>query len=58
MGGVPLLTGCLAHFECTVEAVHEGGDHLIFIGRVIRLRRREGDPLVYFGGDYRTLADG
>lgn len=55
LGGVPLLTDCLAQFECAVDAVHEGGDHLIFVGRVARLRRRDGDPLVYFGGRYRTL---
>ena len=55
--GVP-LPGALAHFECERHAVHEGGDHLIFIGRVLALRRPLGAParpLVFFAGRYHQL---
>jgi len=32
--GAPILTGCLAYFDCRVTMKHEGGDHTIFVGRV------------------------
>ena len=40
--GVPLIPGALAHFECERYAVHDGGDHLIFVGRVLALGRPAG----------------
>src|SRR5690606_1177318 len=33
-GGVPVVGGCLASFECSTFAVHDAGDHLVFIGEV------------------------
>jgi flavin reductase (DIM6/NTAB) family NADH-FMN oxidoreductase RutF/pimeloyl-ACP methyl ester carboxylesterase len=54
--GPPVLAGSLGAFECERYAVHDGGDHLILIGRVIRATfdpRR--DPLLYFRGKYRRL---
>jgi flavin reductase (DIM6/NTAB) family NADH-FMN oxidoreductase RutF len=51
-GGCPVLTGVLAHFECVRESMIDGGDHLIFIGRVLRASFREGEPLIYSGGRY------
>jgi flavin reductase (DIM6/NTAB) family NADH-FMN oxidoreductase RutF len=51
--GAPILHHCLAHFECSTVAVHEGGDHSIFIGRVDKLDYSEaGQPLVYYRGTY------
>jgi flavin reductase (DIM6/NTAB) family NADH-FMN oxidoreductase RutF len=35
--GAPLITGALAHFECTVWRRYDGGDHTIFLGRVLGL---------------------
>lgn len=52
LGGCPLLAGCLAHFECRTERTVEAGDHLIFIGRVVRSSHVEGDPLIYSAGRY------
>jgi len=55
--GVPLLEGALATFECEVEARHEAGDHLLVVGRVLRLEMpEEADPLVFFRSHYRELA--
>ncbi len=54
--GVPMLTGSLANFECAKFAEYDGGDHLILVGRVIRVRfDPELDPLLYFRGGYREL---
>ena len=55
--GAPLLEGVLARFECEPHAVHDGGDHLIFVGRVTRFETTETDaPLVFFRGAYHRLA--
>jgi len=55
--GVPLIEGALATFECEVEARHDAGDHLIVLGRVLRLEvPEEADPLLFFRSHYRELA--
>lgn len=55
--GVPILSDCLANFECALTDVHNGGDHRIFVGRVERMRYSEaGNPLVYCRGSYAELA--
>ncbi len=33
-GGAPLIEGCVARFECGLEALHPAGDHDIIVGRV------------------------
>lgn len=53
----PLLRDALAHFECAPYANYDGGDHVIFVGRVIRFSARTDlDPLVFFRGKYADLA--
>jgi 4-hydroxyphenylacetate 3-hydroxylase, reductase component len=55
--GPPALAEALAIFECEAHAGHDGGDHAILIGRVVRFARRDaGAPLVYFRGGYGALA--
>ena len=57
--GNPLLDGALAHVECDVEAVHEGGDHEIVVGRVRALEApglADSSPLVYYRSAYRSLS--
>ena len=53
--GIPLLSNCLANLECRVKLTADGGDHSIFIGEVESASIEEGDPLIYFRGDYRTI---
>lgn len=54
--GAPLLMESLGVFECERHAVHEGGDHKILIGKVIRVSFDPNlDPLLYFRGRYRRL---
>jgi flavin reductase (DIM6/NTAB) family NADH-FMN oxidoreductase RutF len=54
--GAPILKGCLASFECRIRALYDGGDHVIFLGEVLRLRMGEGGrPLLYYRGRYRGL---
>jgi len=52
----PLLSNALASFECRRHQLHDGGDHIILVGEVLRATfdpRR--DPLLYFRGKYRRL---
>jgi flavin reductase (DIM6/NTAB) family NADH-FMN oxidoreductase RutF len=54
----PLLREALAWIECSSYDKHDGGDHLIFVGRVDRLtvrNREEFRPLLFFRGKYRRL---
>ncbi len=54
--GVPILQGCLASIECQMHAVHEGGDHQIIVGKVIKVSiEKEERPLIYFKGAYSAL---
>src|SRR3954451_22326935 len=53
--GVPVLAEALAWVVCDLERLEPGGDHEIAIGRVTALGTAEGDPLVWYRGDYRTL---
>ena len=51
--GAPILAGVLAWVDCTVEAEHEAGDHVIVVGRVRELDvEQEGRPLVFYRGGY------
>lgn len=54
LGGSPVLDGVLASFECRIENTVAGGDHLLFIGRVLRISYRDGDPLIFNAGRYCT----
>jgi flavin reductase (DIM6/NTAB) family NADH-FMN oxidoreductase RutF len=58
--GAPLLPNALASFECEAHARHDGGDHAIFVGRVVALHRSAltSEPLLFFGGRYRRLDPG
>lgn len=56
LGGAPVLAGCAATFECRTESRHEGGDHVIFLGRVERFDHAERVPLAFHGGRYATTA--
>ena len=63
-GDVPLLRGCAARFECRGAFRYDGGDHVIFVGEVVRFARGPAAPLVFHAGQYalaatkdRTLAE-
>ena len=51
--GAPLLAGCVAAIECDLHAAHDGGDHEILVGRVLRVVTDETKtPLVYVRGAF------
>ncbi|MGR4866985.1 flavin reductase family protein [Caulobacter sp. LARHSG274] len=54
--GAPLLAGCAAAVECELHAVHDGGDHEILVGRVLRVVVDETKPpLVYVRGGFLNV---
>ncbi|WP_409301045.1 flavin reductase family protein [Peribacillus sp. SCS-155] len=55
--GMPVLENALLHLTCTVYNKHVAGDHTLFIGEVTHLRTKEGTPLVYHEGKYKTTAE-
>lgn len=54
--GSPVLSGALAHVDCTIHAVHEAGDHYVVIGRVVDLADHDdADPLLFHRGRYGSV---
>lgn len=54
--GAPVIRHALVTFECELQATHEGGDHLIIVGRVREMHERpSGEPLLFYSGRYREL---
>jgi len=54
--GAPILKDSLGVFECERYSVHDGGDHHILIGQVVKASFDGGlDPLLFFRGRYRRL---
>jgi len=54
--GVPMLEDCLGGLACEVDSLLPGGDHLIGVCKVVDLWSTEGEPLVFFRGDYWALS--
>ena len=52
---VPLLENALATLQCDVKQMIPCGDHHIVVGSVRALESREGDPLVFFRGQFCSL---
>ncbi len=57
-GGVPIFDECAAHFECVTENCYEGGDHLIFLGRVVSFERCDSETLVFHDGRFARISRG
>lgn len=56
--GQPLLDNVLAWIDCAIESVAEIGDHLLVVGSVRSLEKRDdGTPLLFFRGRYHDLVD-
>jgi 4-hydroxyphenylacetate 3-hydroxylase, reductase component len=57
LGGAPVLAGCAAVFECETVSHQLAGDHVLFIGRVLRLTESAVPPLLFQAGHYRMLGE-
>ncbi|MBA52203.1 MAG: monooxygenase [Acidimicrobiaceae bacterium] len=55
--GSPIISGSIAYIDCDIEMIHDGGDHDIVIGRVLKLEVMDSkSPLVFFQGNYGTFS--
>lgn len=57
VGGVPVLAGCSAVFECTMHSHQRLGDHVLFVGEVVAMHEAALPPLVFQAGHYRLLGE-
>lgn len=56
--GHPLLDGSVAHLDCQVTDVHDGGDHDLVMARVLALSAAGSHlPLVFHQGGFHSVAD-
>ena len=56
-GGAPVLGGAAAVLECVRTAAQDAGDHVLFIGQVLRLADLAAPPLLFHGGHYHMLGE-
>lgn len=53
----PRLAGALAHVECLPWRDYDGGDHTLFLGRVVGCAHRDGDALGYHASRFTTVGE-
>lgn len=54
--GAPILVDSLAWLECELVETYEGGDHSIFVGRVLDMGTDVGGgSLLFFEGDFHHI---
>ena len=56
-GGIPLIPGCSALFQCKTAFNYEGGDHVIFVGEVQEFEHFNQPPLVFHSGRYAVAVE-
>jgi 3-hydroxy-9,10-secoandrosta-1,3,5(10)-triene-9,17-dione monooxygenase reductase component len=51
--GSPIIHDSLAWIDCRIETIHDAGDHVIVVGRVLELgASHSGKPLLFYRGGY------
>lgn len=53
--GLPVLGDALCSMECKLLSSHVVGSHRLFVGQIVHVRNRAGEPLVNFQGRLQTL---
>jgi flavin reductase (DIM6/NTAB) family NADH-FMN oxidoreductase RutF len=54
--GAPILDESLMSLDCQVVNIVQAGTHRIIVGEVKQTICRSGEPLLYYRGTYRSLA--
>ena len=52
---LPVLNDALVNLECRQTNAHDAGDHTIYIGEIEKVTVTDGNPLIYFHGNYREI---
>jgi len=55
--GAPIIADTLAYLDCELDSAYAGGDHTIYVGRVVDLAVQdpEAAPLTFVRGEYGTI---
>ncbi|MCA1011424.1 flavin reductase family protein [Halobacillus halophilus] len=53
--GLPVIKDSLVSLVCNVYQAHEAGDHTLYVGEVINLNIKDGDPLAFYEGKYMQM---
>jgi len=54
--GAAVFEDAIAFIDCKVVAIHEAGDHEIFVGQVEKLGYKErSNPALFYAGKYRKI---
>lgn len=48
----PRLKGASAHFDCSPWAEYEGGDHLLFVGKIDDFAHNDSEGLMFYRGKF------
>lgn len=54
-GPAPVVPGALCRYDCRVEDVYPGGDHLIVLGRILAVETSAGAPILFHRGRFAFL---
>jgi flavin reductase (DIM6/NTAB) family NADH-FMN oxidoreductase RutF/DNA-binding MarR family transcriptional regulator len=55
LGGAPIFDGCAGRFQCETYDRLDGGDHWIFVGRVVKFDDFGRAPLCFHQGSYAMV---
>lgn len=53
--GAPRFADSSAYLDCTPWQSYDGGDHVLVLGEVQELDLSGGDPLLFYGGRFRSV---
>ena len=51
--GAPILVDAIAFVDCKLVEILPAGDHDMFVGEPVAGEVRDGEPLIFYGGEYR-----
>lgn len=54
---IPLLEDVLCQLSCKLSGLHVAGDHTIVIAEVESARLSEGEPLLFYRGQYHGISE-
>ncbi|UOQ45897.1 flavin reductase family protein [Halobacillus salinarum] len=53
--GLPVIENSLVSLACSVYQSHEAGDHTLYVGEVLNLNVKDGEPLAFYEGKYMQM---
>jgi flavin reductase (DIM6/NTAB) family NADH-FMN oxidoreductase RutF len=57
VGGLPVIHGCAANIECETLSAQEVGDHILFLGKIVRYSHMKKDTLLFCNGAYAKATE-